>query len=210
MTGKEDFIKAYFIQTRQEIDTEKRERDQILHFVILVLGAMGFAIIQSDKAQVFLSHPCALITEFGTLILILTLFWIRRKKLHQISDRWFVLHSLLKTESLGVSEDISMEAIVIPDLQTTRYTRKDVWLNWSVSLPIWSLVAVTFCSIGLHKWVLVLLLFSGLIIQWIVSFIFLGRSFKCPDLLKQIYNPSDRKDEPIASEDLEEIPRQGN
>lgn len=49
-----DFDREYFIQTRKEIDTEKRERDHILNIAIIVLGALGFAFIQKDESRQFI------------------------------------------------------------------------------------------------------------------------------------------------------------
>lgn len=35
-------LMRYLVQTRKEIDTEKRERDQILNFIIVTIGGLGF------------------------------------------------------------------------------------------------------------------------------------------------------------------------
>ena len=44
-----EFDKAYFIQTRKEIDTEKQERDKLLHFAILFLTGISVAATQIVK-----------------------------------------------------------------------------------------------------------------------------------------------------------------
>ena len=55
MKNPTSFEKEYFIQTRQEIDTEKRERDRILNFIVLILGAIGFALIREEVNLLYFS-----------------------------------------------------------------------------------------------------------------------------------------------------------
>jgi len=88
------FDREYFLQTRKEIDTEKRERDHLLNFAVVILGALAFAVVQSEKAQQFLQEPYSLMLEISTLIILTSLFWVRRKKLQQISDRWYTLYHM--------------------------------------------------------------------------------------------------------------------
>lgn len=85
------FESAYFTQTRQEIDTEKRERDQILNFALLAIGALAVVIARVDTTLEFLRSVEGLVLEASALPVITTLCWIRRKKLEQIADRWYVL-----------------------------------------------------------------------------------------------------------------------
>jgi len=144
------FVREYFIQTRKEIDTEKRERDQILNFAVLILGAIGFAIFQSETAQEFLQQPKALTVELPALVIITSLFWIRRKKLQQIADRWFVLHRL--AERYFDKEDIEMmlEEIVLKKFLKRTYVRKDFFLNIALCLPIYGLLILQLLD-GFHK-----------------------------------------------------------
>jgi hypothetical protein len=140
MREPSDFERAYFIQTRNEIDTEKRERDQMLNFAVLVLGAIGFAVAQSESAWKFLQEPESLAIETPALVIISTLFWIRHKKLQQISDRWFVLYRMI-VRCFGKDRAKEMlEGVVRKDLPTWRYIRKDFMLNIALCLPVYGLL----------------------------------------------------------------------
>ncbi len=161
-----EFEQAYFIQTRQEIDTEKRERDRILNFAVLVLGAIGFAIAQSKHAQDFLEQAKAFMIEIPALVIISSLFWVRHKKLQQISDRWFVLHRLLTRWLPKRDADEMLESVVVKSLPQWRYTAKDFVLNIALCSPLYALlvlqlfkgvssgqswrVAIAFCVVVSH------------------------------------------------------------
>jgi hypothetical protein len=112
MKQTSDFLREYFLQTRREIDAEKESRDRLLNFIILAIGAVGFTMFQSEKADTLLAHPCALIIELSILVTITALFWLRRKKLQQIADRWFVLGNLLSRHFDEIAIEESLEAIV--------------------------------------------------------------------------------------------------
>jgi len=179
-----DFSESYFAQTRQEIDTEKHSRDNILNVVILVLGAVGFAMFQADNAQTLLRQPVALVIEITMLVIITGLFWLRRKKLQQIADRWFVLHNLLQNHMASLPVAETLEAIVEKDLKTTRYTRKDVWLCVAVSFPVYGLAAASLHErIGNHHLLTVSLLVLLVSLHLAVAVPLMIRPFKCPEPL---------------------------
>jgi undecaprenyl pyrophosphate phosphatase UppP len=192
-----DFIETYFTQTRQEIDTEKHSRDNILNVIILVLGAVGFALFQAGNAQTLLRQPVALVIEITMLATITGLFWLRRKKLHQIADRWFVLHNLLRSRLAHIPVSETLEAIVEKDLKTTRYTRKDVWLCLAVACPIYGLVAASLHERFGQKHLVTLSLVAvvvaahATIVTWLMI-----RPFKCP--------------EPLATASTKNVPNQAS
>ena len=138
-----DFISSYFIQTRQEIDNEKSSRDHILNFVILAIGALGFALLQNEKTVAILHTPVGLGLEFSVLVTITSLFWLRRRKLVQIAHRWTALDRLLKNHDLGVPYSESLESDVIPNLSTRFYPMKDAAVCVGVSCPIYASIAVS-------------------------------------------------------------------
>lgn len=186
METQNDFRRAYFVQTRQEIDTEKRERDYILYLVILVLGALGFAIIQSDKAQEFLKNPYSLFMDVGTVILILSLFWLRRMKMRQIADRWLVLHSIIKNGNVGIEEATSLEAIVTAGLRRRRYLWKDWVVGCAICLPIFCPAAITLDHAGKSLcWILVALSIA-FVSLWGIGWLILMRPIRCPDVPRTV------------------------
>ncbi len=176
-----DFELEYFIQTRKEIDTEKRERDQMLNFVLLILGAIGFGVTQSETAQEFLQETDALFVELPVLFIISTLFWVRYKKLRQIADRWFVLHRIA-LHCFGKERVAEMlEGIVYKDLTKWRYIRKDFVLNIAFCLPIYGLILIPLFN--LYSGVRILRIISLILIvvlHFVVSSIILGRKIKDP------------------------------
>jgi hypothetical protein len=57
MTKEQDeFVREYFMQTRREIDTVKRQRDLIVNFAIIVFGAVSFGVINSKEARDFMKE----------------------------------------------------------------------------------------------------------------------------------------------------------
>ena len=177
-----DFDKEYFLQTRKEIDMEKRERDQILNFAIIILGALGFAFVQSDKAKEFVKHPQSIMFEVSTLIILTSLFWVRRKKLQQISDRWYTLYRMA-VRNLGkelASE--TMEAVVIYGFEKARYMRKDVVLNYALSLPIYTLLFISAYSVQLPLLLKLFIALTIVVIHVIISFCILATKMQDPFL----------------------------
>ena len=173
----------YFIQTRKEIDTEKRERDHILNFAIVVLGAIGFAIIRTPYNKKFLIkfNIVIFLIEVSMLIIITSLFWIRRKKLQQILDRWCLLNKLF-IRKFGQEElDYTLENLVVKNSLSRRYLKKDLILNIALCLPIYSLIINQMIEgITLHiRWEFILCCFV-LISHLLISSILLGRKLKNP------------------------------
>jgi hypothetical protein len=167
-----DFDREYFLQTRREIDTEKRERDHLLNFAVVILGALAFAVVQSDKAKQFLQEPYSLMFEISTLIILTSLFWVRRKKLQQISDRWYTLYHMALRNMSEEWMSQSMEAVVINGFFKARYIRKDLALNVALSLPIYTLVFVSSLRLPFHLWLSVItgvLIVTGhLTVSWVL------------------------------------------
>ena len=88
MQEPSSFDREYFLQTRREIDTEKRERDHLLNFAVVILGALAFAVVQNEAARALVQEWYSLLFEVATLTILTSLFWVRKKKLQQIADRW--------------------------------------------------------------------------------------------------------------------------
>ena len=139
-TASDVFWMEYYLQTRREIDTEKQERDKLLHFIILVLGAVSFSVAQSTEAQRFLQHPKGLAVTLPAMVIISSLFWVRRKKLQQIADRWHVLQDLLAGHCSSEHLGSSLEAAAMTGFAERRYVLKDAVLNGALSLAIYPLV----------------------------------------------------------------------
>lgn len=181
MNEPSSFIRAYFIQTRKEIDTEKRERDQMLNFALLVLGAIGFAVAQSETAQIFLHKPEALAIEIPALIIISSLFWIRYKKLYQISDRWFTLHRIAIRHFGKKRVQEMLEGIVVNNLTRWRYIRKDFMLNIAFCSPIYGLIIIQWIDgyLSRQHW-RISLTTATIVVHFILSSFILGRKMHEP------------------------------
>ena len=175
-----EFDRAYFIQTRLEIDTEKRERDRILNFAVVVLGALGFAVVQSDNAQEIFKQPHSLAFQVSTLIILTSLFFARRMKLRQIADRWYTLSHMLKRYYGEDRAATYMEVVVLRGFKHARYVKKDVVLCLSLSLPIYSLVGVTSLSLFLPLGLRLAIPFVIIGTHVFVSLCILGRKLTDP------------------------------
>ncbi len=89
----------YVVQTRAEIDTEKRERDQMLNFIIVTVGGLAFATflkLPSPSSSGTWPPGTIFCIAVAAMIFVFGLFLVRRDKLQQIADRWFSLECLLK------------------------------------------------------------------------------------------------------------------
>ena len=177
------FEREYFIQTRKEIDTEKRERDKILNFIVLILGAIGFAIIRQEGHPDLINSPYTLIIEYAILIMITSLFWIRWKKLNQIAHRWYVLHKMC-TDFYGDNRTNElMEGIVYKGLNSKKYITKDLILNYSLSIPIYLSILYQ-CKIFIKNnsksESLLAIYCIGIIFHIIISFLILSRKCENP------------------------------
>jgi len=146
MSTPTEFQQAYFIQTRNEIDTEKRLRDTTLHFAILVLGAAGFVVLRSDITAVFLRSAHGLALSLSSIAIITSLFLVRREKLRQIADRWFILHGLLQKNPDWLDTSSSLEAEIVKHFSKLkkgqkkihRYSREDLFLNIAICGPLFA------------------------------------------------------------------------
>lgn len=147
-----EFAQAYFIQTRQEIDTEKRERSQMLNFVVVVLGAIGYGIVQKDATLTLLKDPQALAVEIPALLVITALFWVRHRRLQQVADRWFALRNMLD-DLIVKGKDQSgkmLEDVVCDGLLAGRYNLENALLHLAFCLPLYGLLALQIAA-GLSK-----------------------------------------------------------
>lgn len=142
MRDNERFWLDYFIQTRKEIDTEKQERDKILNYAFLVMGAIGFAVAQKEEAQKFLRTDEGLVVAGAALLILFSLFWVRRKKLQQIADRWYVLRHQLQERVEADKLPFTLESVVAQKLPTRTYTIKDAGLSVALALPIYVLFGI--------------------------------------------------------------------
>ena len=134
------FEREYFIQTRKEIDTEKRKRDRLLHFAILLLGGISALIIQRPDVTKFIDSTESLYIEIPLLIILTSMFWTRWKKLSQIADRWWVLFHMLEDYLGKQRTELFMEQIVIEGFSHRRYIRKDLVLNFCLCFPIYAIM----------------------------------------------------------------------
>jgi len=176
-----EFEKAYFIQTRSEIDTEKKERDHMLNFAILVLGAVGFSISQDETSRIFLQSPEGFLIDISVLVIISSMFWIRYKKLRQIADRWFVLRRLTLRWFGNFKTNELLEGLVCDNLPTLRYIIKDVVLNLALSSPIYGLLYRQLYSAFLvRNWWLVISVIGVFVMHLAFTFFVLGKKIKDP------------------------------
>lgn len=175
------FIRDYFIQTRAEIDTEKRERDRLLHFAIILLGGVMVVLLRREGFVDFGASVEGIALGVSLLTILTSLFWIRWKKLCQIADRWYVLHHLLEDYLTGKQAKFFLEEIVIEGFKNKRYVRKDLVLNFALCLPIYFMIvrwAVNFLEA--QNVVEVIVLVGVLVVHLILCFFLLGRQIKKP------------------------------
>ncbi len=186
--GSEDlplFEREYFIQTRKEIDTEKRERDRLLHFAILVLVGVPVAALQKAELYRHVFSWAALFVEVPLLIILSAMFWARWKKLTQIADRWYVLLYLLRKHLGNERAGHFLEQTVVDGLSKRRYVRKDAILNFCLCLPVYVIMIATFInyvSVGLSIHGLPSLVFA--LLHAISSFLLLARRIRASDRLR--------------------------
>lgn len=132
-------LRQYVQQTRQEIDTEKRQRDSLLYFALLALGALGYGLFENENIDALIEHPVTIGISIACLFILTSLFWVRRKKLQQIADRWFVLEKLARDFPQDFPSP-SLESIVGHGLKKGDYAHKDTVLSVALSLPIYVLL----------------------------------------------------------------------
>jgi hypothetical protein len=139
--GLSEFERQYFLQTRQEIDTEKQERNKILNYAIVSLGVLALAIVRIDNPLAPLRSPAALCFYYPFLLLISILISGRRAKLRQIFDRWFVLRGILAARSEPKGW-VSLEKVVCDGFDNKRYLAEDRLLHLGLSLIPYSLIGL--------------------------------------------------------------------
>jgi len=183
----EQFFREYFIQTRKEIDVEKHERDQLLNFCIVFLGAVLYGLLRDDKAGDILSELITLTLGFPALAVILALFWVRHMKLQQIADRWFTLARILPERFGPRPGGELLENVVCRDLLGRRYGKKDVLLNLAFSLPFYAMLMV-----HAQKALLIGKCFRGFSVIAGVILHFIGSGYV---LLQPMKNPFESKPE---------------
>ena len=137
MSELTSFEQAYFIQTRQEIDSERRARDQLLIITVILLAAIAVAVLCSEWAQAFLEQPEALAVHIPALAILSTLFWLRRRKLQRMADGWFALRAMAARQFGLQQADELLEGITVRDLTRWRCVAEDFTLNVVFSLPIY-------------------------------------------------------------------------
>lgn len=171
MQEKNSFYWKYFVQTRQEIDNEKKERDQILNFAVVgIVTAIGLVAsrLTNSSSATFTASPLYLLLEGALLFIISSFMWIRYKKLKQISERWFVLKHYFEYQ-LGL--DMPLEKFVCDDLTSNRYLKKDFVLNIALCSPIYGLMVYQLFSLPLQNTTIfiicnTLLLFLHVSLSW--------------------------------------------
>ena len=189
--GSRDFWKnemperllEYIVQTRSEIDTEKRERDQILNFIVATLGGLAFATLYRISVApidltLFQRNPKPVFwVSAGAMAFIFGLFVVRREKLGQIADRWFSLQHVLKDAfgeananvvSFLLETHVCKQHCTSSGLWPPRYLRKDVLLDMPVLAIIYGLQAmVTWSQMPLWNVGLAMLtLFAAAWLHW--------------------------------------------
>jgi len=139
MKDLNEFEREYFLQTRREIDTEKKERDALLNFAVGVIGVAAFGVLQNDKMDAVLRHDFTRILAGCVLLLITSLMWVRRKKLQQIADRWYALRNLMLSAKSHPTQRL-LEDAVCEGLDGRAYTVKDTVVCLALSLPMYCLL----------------------------------------------------------------------
>jgi hypothetical protein len=141
MTQPTDFQKAYFLQTRQEIDTDKKIRDTTLNMAVLVLGGVAFAVFKGDNTLALVRSTHGFCLNLAAVVIVTALCYARREKMRQISDRWCVLFHLLRDNPNWLNSEKTLESIVLkgfrpPNRELQRYITKDFWLNVALCSPL--------------------------------------------------------------------------
>ncbi len=140
----------YIIQTRQEIDTIRVQIDRYLWFALFVLCAVGFGAIDVDQSPVTNGEPSFLLICSGALVVIGTLFWVRRLLLQQIADRWFTLCKIFDIHDGNNSKCIPrLEYLVayrLTNHNRKSYLRQEIRLCIALSIPLYGVMLATALS----------------------------------------------------------------
>ncbi len=180
MSKLSDFEREYFLQTRKELSAARRELDQMLYLIILVLGAIAFAMIQSDSSRDFFGEPYALIPLASALMIITSLFKIRRGKLQEMANRWFVLKEMLLRHFPDESIEQLLEGVVVSGIGQKQYVTSNVINHVILSTPIYFLLFVSAQGFSLHMGFRIAIAASMVLLHLVVSSAILWRRLKNP------------------------------
>ncbi|MCU0785828.1 MAG: hypothetical protein MUF81_17655 [Verrucomicrobia bacterium] len=137
------FEQAYFLQTRQEIDTEKRERDTILNIAVAVLGGLAFGFLHGGREQDLerINHPpLTFLLTLSGLLIVTSLMWVRKRKMQQIADRWFVLRDMAARIWEVDKKHPCLESLVYTQFTKRSYQIKDAILAFVLATPFYSIL----------------------------------------------------------------------
>lgn len=158
-----DFEKDYFIQTRKEIDTEKQERNKLLNYGVVAIGAVAAGLLQLESKVTVSPSPWLLLVCIPVLSLVTGLVAARRIKLHQIADRWIALYRIARNFNIE-KEWKPLERTVITGLIKGRYLKEDLWVHTTLSLVVYGLICYISRSIFRppYVWAVVLIVVLSL------------------------------------------------
>lgn len=143
---REDFFGEYCIQLRRECESIRCEINRFLYFALVILGAMGFAMVRGEEARQFIRQAVAIPVELAALIAITSLFWLRRLHIQQLADRWYIIRGLAAREFDGGKMTLMHEAVACERIERTKgraYVRQEWVLNAAFSLPIYVLLVAS-------------------------------------------------------------------
>ncbi|MBV9719273.1 MAG: hypothetical protein JOZ77_08135 [Candidatus Eremiobacteraeota bacterium] len=132
-----NFVTEYFRQSKAEIDSAKSERNIALNITVLVvtafvwLFAQSFAkpswpwLVSSDDQPV--PRGMFIAVAVAALLTIYALFRLRRDKLQQIANRWYVLRKLLTNMGARDDQSSTMEFIVCSFFDRDSQRSRDTW-----------------------------------------------------------------------------------
>lgn len=136
-----EFEKAYFLKTRDEIEVEKKSRDLMLNFTIVVLGGIAFSLVKNENSDAAITSESMLVAVTSALYLITILIWLRLQKLQQIADRWYVLNGIIdKYYTTEQEANIFLEKTVVDGLNGWGYVKKDIYLFLVLVIPMYVLM----------------------------------------------------------------------
>jgi hypothetical protein len=146
MTQHDDFYREYFIQLRRECDAIRCEMNRFLYFALVILGAIGFSVVQGEEAERFFQRPSALLTEIAALVAITSLFWLRRLHMQQLADRWYILRDIARRHFNDGSVDVLHEDVACGRIEATKgkaYLRQEWILNSALTFPVYVPITLT-------------------------------------------------------------------
>lgn len=112
--------------------------------------------------------------------MITSLFWVRRKKLQQIADRWFILQRLAERIVGKDGAGLLLESLVCQQLTGRRYVEKDFFLNYALSSPIYALLLVHTPGFWSDGPIAASFAVAVIIVHAVLSGLLLGRPFRAP------------------------------